>query len=590
VKHPTGREISYHETVHHHIVSTLANLKTLAANRRQILSDFLEDRRWALNQQGPDVNAFLLPPCDDTSRWERLVELIKHQGIKAEFAQAPFEAKNTIDIWGNKQQSKKFPAGTLVARSTQPRRRMLQALCEFDPHLAESFLLKERKELENRRDSLLYDVTTWNLPMAFGLESYWAEGISNVTLLSAPSLLGRDSSMLQAKSNYGYLVDFRNSAVYSVLTGLLENKCHPRIATKPFRLDGREYKVGTVLLRGHENPDNLFDILQKTAADSGTSIHGVDTALAEDGPDLGAPKFRLLAPPRVAIASQWPVRSTSFGSIWYLLDHQLRLQCSPVNIRNISRIDLRKYNVLILPDSSSLDRVLNDKAVQKLKRWIEGGGTLIAVGGSAAFAAGKDRGLSAVRLKRDVLDRLEEYAEAVEREKNARDIRIDPNRIWGTEVTEANAAAQQIKKQEQSKAKPDIEKLKRTDEWRRIFSPHGPFLTGTVNAEHWLGFGLNEKLPVMLRGSSAFMSKHPVATVVRLADKNQLRLSGLLWPEAAERLEDTAFATVESVGRGQLILFANDPTYRMWLPGAQRLFLNAILLGPGMGTSQPLPW
>jgi hypothetical protein len=392
------------------------------------------------------------------------------------------------------------------------------------------------------------------------------------------------------KSNYGYLVDFRDSAVYSVLVSLFENKCHPRIATKPFRFEGREYKEGTVLLRGHENPDNLFETVQKTAANSGTIIRSVDSALAEDGPDLGARKFSLLAAPRVAIASQWPIRSTSFGSIWYLLDHQLRLRCSPINIQNISRIDLRKYNVLVLPDSSNLDRVLNDKAVEKLKRWVEGGGTLIAVGSSAAFAAGKDRGLSAVRLKRDVLDKLAEYAEAVERERNARDVKIDPNQIWGTEVTEVKTAAETTKKPEEPKAKPDIEKLKRTDEWRRIFSPRGPFLTGTVNAEHWLGFGLNEKLPVMLRGSNAFMSKHPVETVLRLADKNELRLSGLLWPEATERLQDTAFATVESVGRGQLILFANDPTYRMWLPGVQRLFLNAILLGPGMGTSQPLPW
>ena len=94
----------------------------------------------------------------------------------------------------------------------------------------------------------------------------------------------------------------------------------------------------------------------------------------------------------------------------------------------------------------------------------------------------------------------------------------------------------------------------------------------------------------MFWGSNAFMSKHPVRTVVRLADKGELRLSGLLWPEAKQRLSNTAYATVEPVGRGQIILFATDPTRRMWLPCMQRLFLNATLLGPGMGTSQPLPW
>jgi len=182
-----------------------------------------------------------------------------------------------------------------------------------------------------------------------------------------------------------------------------------------------------------------------------------------------------------------------------------------------------------------------------------------------------------------VLDKLVEYQEAVEQERNARDIKIDPNQIWGTKAPEEKAAKEEAKK-------PDIEKLKRADEWQRIFSPEGTFLSSTVNVEHWLGFGLQKKLPIMFWGSFAFMSKHPVRTVVRLDNKNKLRLSGLFWPEAKERIADTTYATVERVGRGQIILFATDPTYRMWLPGVQRLFLNAILLGPGMGTSQPLPW
>jgi len=583
VKHPTGKEISYRETVHHHIVSTLANLETLRTNRHEIMRDYFEDRQWAVSEEEPDGGTFLLPPCEDTTRREQLVNLIKHHGIEVGFAQQSFKADDVTDMWGYTHQRLKFPEGTLVVRLRQPHRRMLQTLCEFDPRFTDSLLLKERKELENRRRTLIYDVTSWSLPLAFGVESYWANKMPDVTLRSKPLGPASDSSKLKKKSNYGYLIDFRNSDIYSVLVRLFEKECHPRIATKPLKIESREYSAGTVLLRSHENPDGLFEVLQKIASDFGTNIQRVDSALAEDGPDLGGRKFRLLSPPRVAIASQWPVRSTSFGSIWYLLDYQLQLRSSPVNIQNISYIDLRKYNVLVLPDGRDLGRVLNTKAVEKIKSWVENGGTLIAIGNSAAFAAGKDQGLSSVRLKRDILDKLTEHQEAVQRERDARDIKIDPNLIWGTKVAEEKTAKEETKK-------PDIEKLKRTDEWQRIFSPEGTFLTGVVNTEHWLGFGLQKKLPVMFWGSFAFMSKHPVRTVVRLDDKNKLRLSGLLWPEAKERLADTAYATVERVGRGQIILFATDPTYRMWLPGMQRLFLNSVLLGPGMGTSQPLPW
>lgn len=61
-----------------------------------------------------------------------------------------------------------------------------QALCEFDPPMQDTFLLKERKEIENRRKGLIYDVSSWNLPMAFGLDSYWAKSISSLKLSSRP--------------------------------------------------------------------------------------------------------------------------------------------------------------------------------------------------------------------------------------------------------------------------------------------------------------------------------------------------------------------------------------------------------------------
>jgi hypothetical protein len=68
----------------------------------------------------------------------------------------------------------------------------------------------------------------------------------------------------------------------------------------------------------------------------------------------------------------------------------------------------------------------------------------------------------------------------------------------------------------------------------------------------------------------------------------RLRMSGLLWPEAADRLANAAYATRESVGAGQLILFAADPNFRGAALGTARIFANAIVLGPGMGASEPI--
>ncbi|MCK5269645.1 MAG: hypothetical protein KAJ46_02625 [Sedimentisphaerales bacterium] len=598
LKQPTGQETSYRESVHHQIVSSLSNLETLKANRRDILKDFLADRQWAVSKKGPHTKTFLLPPDRDYYRWKRLVDLIARQGIEFEFASSIFNAQNVTDIWGNNLDHLELPQGTLIARPTQPQRRMMFALLAFDPHFSDEFLATERKELENHRDSRLYDVTTSNLSMAYGLNAYWAQEVSPVKTDPAPITPNVKTTSFSDKPDYGYLIDISGSEAYAFLVRLFDHQCRLRLTTKPFQFGGRNYPQGTILLRNHENPDNLPAILKNIASDFNVNISPADTALVEEGLDLGDVEHQLLSAPRVAIASQWPVQSTSFGSVWYLLDYHLRLRNSPFNIQNLAALDLRKYNVLILPASTGLGNILDKKAVEKIKRWIESGGTLIAMGGSAAFVAGKDCGLSSVRLKRDVLDKLSLYEEAVQRENNSRNIKINPDEIWGTKPSASKSdvspekSSDKTEKQskEKSPAQDDIDKLKRDDQWQRIFSPRGAFVKGIVNKEHWLGSGLEDKLPVMVADSYVFMSKHPVATPVRLADNEHLRLSGLLWPEAKERLADSAYVTIESVGRGQVILFAFDPTFRTWLAGSERLFINAVLLGPGMGTSLPVPW
>ncbi len=137
----------------------------------------------------------------------------------------------------------------------------------------------------------------------------------------------------------------------------------------------------------------------------------------------------------MAIASQWPVATTSFGSTWFLFDQRLGLRVSPVNVQYLRAVDLRKYNVLILPSTWSpllLAGVLGDQTVKTLDTWVKSGGTLIALGSSAAFLADEDRGLSAVRRRRDVLDELDPYEEAVARERAARDVQVAPEIVWGT--------------------------------------------------------------------------------------------------------------------------------------------------------------
>ncbi|GAH82772.1 unnamed protein product, partial [marine sediment metagenome] len=138
------------------------------------MADYLADRQWAISDKGPYNETFLLPPAQDKTRARRFVEILQKQDIEFSWAKEAVKASKVRDIWGNKIDTKELPAGTLVVSSAQPRRRMLLAMLEFDPHLKDSFLLEERKDLENHKLERWYDTSAWNVPMAYGLESYWA--------------------------------------------------------------------------------------------------------------------------------------------------------------------------------------------------------------------------------------------------------------------------------------------------------------------------------------------------------------------------------------------------------------------------------
>ncbi len=600
VRQRSGETLTYREAVTHQVVSTLANLETLRVNRAAVLRDFLADRRFAVSADGPFDETFLLPPSGDAARRRRFVEILERQGIEHTTARAPIEARDVADPWGTRTESRTFPAETLVVGSAQPHRRLMHAILGFDPHMSEAFLEEERKELERRRGSRIYDVTAWSLPLAFGLEAYWARQVAPAAAAPAPAPAGAAPAAPPATPPaYGWLLDGRSANVHAALVRLMEAGAKPRVASRAFAVGGHRYLPGAVLLRRHENPQDLDALVRRIGDDLDLEVRPAETALCAEGPDLGGERFFLLEPPRVAVASQWPVAPTSFGSTWYLLDARLGMRSSPINVQNLGDIDLRAYNVLVLPDTwsdSALRAVLDDGALARIRRWIESGGTLVALGGSAAFLADEKPGISAVRRRSDVLERLEVYAEAVGREKAARRIDVEPSGVWGTEpgsapaAGEGGAARDGSAKDGAAPSKPDVEALKRADEWEAMFSPQGVFAAARLDPEHWLCAGLDERVAVLVGGTVALMSKHPVQTPARLEEAGRLRLSGLLWPEARARFADTAYATVERLGDGQVVLFLSDPFFRGYTEGSGRMLANAVLLGPGMGASQPVPW
>jgi hypothetical protein len=605
VRRPEGTLLTYREAVHHQATSAWANLATLAANRHELAHDFLAARRGAVAPDGPFARrTFAVLPGGNATRAARFAELMQLQGFEIQVTQREQTAARARDALGRTRDDVVLPAGTLLLPARQPEAHLLAALLETDIRLSPELLERERREILRNGRTLLYDVTAWNVPLLYGLEvlelpteapaqtASWAPAAPPVPLGGAAEAIA-------------YLIDGADDASVAAAARLMERGVAVRVADRALDLDGRSFARGSVAVLADDNRarrEGLAEAVRTVAAELGTSAVGVASGLGPaDAPDLGGRHLRLLEPPRIALLARGATSTTDYGAIWWLLDRVLGVAQSTLEEPDLADYDLGRYNVLVLPDRSG---PLPDGAAERIETWVEAGGTLVAVGDAAGALAAEGPGLSAVRQLPDMLERLPEARLALAQELEAAFGEVDASAVWAREPVGNLADPWPSGKDD------DAATLARRDAWQRPFMPQGAILAARADEEHWLTFGAGTTLPVLTAAVPVLLptagQEAPVRwgelvpdaaadaprrlgwSYVPAGQRLVLRLSGLLWPEAAQRLANAAVVTRESVGRGQVILFASPPLFRGTTWGTGRLLANAIVYGPGLGADAPL--
>lgn len=638
VRRPGGRVLSYRESVHHHVVGSMANLLTLERNGRDLRQHLYDVRKAALEAQGPyGRRTFALLPTANRGRLTALVDLLRLQGIDVFVATNDSQVALATDQLGREWKDRVVPAGTLLVPNRQPLGNLVAAMLEFDPRLKPEVLLDERQELLKKGRSRIYDTTAWNLTMLYGLEAWtlptdlppWASPYVPVSTL--PLLPAAEPEFV------AWVIDGADDRSVAAAARLSERGVEVRVSDKPFRLDNREFARGSVVVTRLDNrhvPADWRAALSRTAGELGLEAIGIRTGLGEgELPDLGGRHFRRIEPPRIGLLTRGRFSTGDYGSIWHALDHHLGIRHS--HLDETSPGDLSRYNVLIVPETWG---GLSAGLVDGLKDWTRQGGTLVVVAGSANPLITAKAEFSRVRPLAEVFDKLPEYELTILREWLGRTGGLPPaERVWAhTASTALEYPWQAIEG-----GSPDEKELKKRDAWQSLFMPQGAFLASRVDTNHWLTVGCGEWLPVLADPQPILMAADgveaplrygylvPAVTRTNVAEATpkpeaaganpkddaarkegekkdrkdaprvgwcalppgtemHLRMSGLLWPEAAHRLANAACVTRESYGRGQIILFATPPTFRGGARGTTRLFLNAVAYGPAWGASQPV--
>lgn len=641
VRKHDGTERTFAQAVEHQVVSTLANLESLRSRRAEVLRDQRAARGEAVAQgaRGERRAWLLTPDPRHPARLPELGAILAAQGIEAQVLGGERALSASVtDARTGRREPREVPPGSLLVRLDQPSGLLARAI--LDPHVPmnDAFFRDEREYLEKGRGSRLYDTTAWSLPLLRGVPAGW--------LATAPAGPWRpweagDAAVEAAPAAptgpwTSLVIDGDPEESCRLLAGLLQEGVTVRVARKPFTVEGRPYRAGALVIRREGNLGNLDAVLAGLAARA--PMQAIATSRAQAGPDLGGDEFDVLVAPRVGVVAGMPVSPDDYGHVWHLLDQELGLRFSALDAGRFGRADLARYNVLVFPPvrggTAMYRQVLGEAGLARLRDWIQAGGTAIGFDGGAHLLADSTLALVRSRFRAQAIEAFPSPAWSIPAalaeqagspvatglrpaaaeakpapagslRAGARESAYDvapllgpgaapfaagvpqgaplggaPQRLddWLQEVLPAGRKA------------PEAADRERADERLRRFMPQGALLRLELDPEQWLAFGLDGEIPAWFGADDALLAAPPANVAARFPAVERLHLGGLLWPEGAARLAQTAYAVREDVGRGQVILFAAPPAWRRWQRDAERLLVNAVLLGPGLGTRWSTPW
>lgn len=575
VKRPDGQVLTLRDRAEHHRTAGEATLRAAAARKTELLLDFARFHR-GVDTGLPDI---LLVPGGDAARVEALVALLHDQGIRVERAGRAF--RTGAQPHAGFAPRREFPAGTYHVPARQPRGRLAITLLQPETVLDATFS---------------YDVSAWSLPYAYGVEAHQAERVpeagwalakpvaatvadpqrSPAEAAAGAAPRGADSQpepsaaapeprttaggggvaarqerttaaaggVVARQEPYGYLLP-PGFASWPGVVRYLEAGGRAVVLDEGFALDGRRWPAGTIFLPRL----GVQEFSQKVQA-SGLAERGqaVRSGLTAEGHDLGTEEAYALELPRVAVLTSRGVSPTSFGAHWFFLERTLGLEFDAVPSESLGGVRLKDYDVLVIPDlAGPAEEALPKARLDQLKQWVEAGGTLVALADAARAVA---EPLAEMKLRREE-EKKEEEKKEEEKEKDLR------RALRGREARELERWEEQVP---------------------------GTVLPVTLDPAHPLAFGAGadgspDRLYVLHRGAMAFEPAEAFESVGYFGEKLE-RVSGVISKKNLERLSQASWLALKSVGRGRVILFADDPLFRhFWYSGFQP-YTNALLVGP----------
>ncbi len=538
-------DVAFPVTIRNQFLTSLSTLYGSRDLRLELHEHMKESASSALEEaRSNPVKAWVFGDPFDRARNAHLLDLLSHHDIRIHELDGSLSADGYRFESGN---AWIIPAG-------QPQYRLIRSLFET------------RKEFQ---DSVFYDISTWTLPLAFDIpyaeldRRSYRENLLGAAVVDTPFPEGRFRSGPDTQAStgtpsantscahtapandpsanqphpYAYLFEWHGYYAPRAAYRLMDAGVRIKVATQPFQAVTAEgphdFDYGTILvsagIQDRVDAEALRELMMEVAKEDGLDVHMVSTGLTARGMDLGSPSFQIVEKPGVMVVAGDGVNMYEAGEVWHLLDQRYRMPVTMADVRYLNSVDLDRYNTVVMVHGNY--RRLPDAFRDRLKQWVEAGNTLMLQKGAVSWINGLDW--------LDFEMQRPEYSHPANEELRYRDLSsLRGSRAIGGVIMEAE--------------------LDRT---------------------HPLGYGFKRnKLPV-LRNSNLFL-EHPenrFAAPVRYT--GEPLLSGFVSTENREWLPERPVYLVARMGSGRVLMTTDNPNFRAFWFGTNRLFANGLFFG-----------
>jgi Zinc carboxypeptidase len=490
-------------TIRNQFTTAMSTLTAINALRIELLTYQQDFFKTAINNAAKDPVKSIVFGSNDAVKPAMLAEVIARHSI-------------TIQKPANQSINGKKYAHTYAVSLNQPQYTLIKSMFE------------KRTQF---KDSMFYDISTWTLPLAFGVEYEELKSIPSGTVVTEFRIPA--AKLIGGESEYAYVLEPTGYYVHRAVNRLLQHKIRVKVATEPFfHATGKKFERGSIVIpvAGQEQSEESINyIIQQIINNDGIDVYAFNSGLNYKGVSLGSGSFAIVRKPEIAMLVGEGVSSNDAGELWHLLDQRMQIPVTMLPSDAVNRTNLSKYNTIIFPAGSY--NTITESGKEKLKTWVQNGGVIIGFENALQWLSGA--GLGKFDFKND-----------------------------------------------ENKDKQSPRPYALLDEYRGAQESPGAIFEVSVDLTHPLLYGYeNEKLAIF-KSNNIFLekSKNPYANPL-IFGATPLT-SGYISKQNYAQLKNTTVAGVSAMGQGRIIGFTDNLAFRAFWLGTNKLFTNAIFYAP----------